>query len=278
MATTDIHHITGSLRPSRHAMAFLGGATDDYMQVDAAAAGQLAAVFTSGTWTAWIMPEDKTQTGTIIGMGDKNVVEFLELNVEAGLLVARCTDNTTAQWVITTDAIVCPAHKWTHVALVHNGITPKLYVNGIEPAQTLSTATTPASWISALSGLDSGRIGAANKAGDDSVTQEFGGGIGEVKLWGGTTTTGALTAAQVLQDFRGGQVATTYLYNNWKWEDDLTDDGTGNDPATKSGDVVMSSGYCEFESRFRIAGFVTADYPVISVDNDRAHCIVIKAA
>jgi|TARA_R100000501_G_C2626920_1_gene120734 hypothetical protein len=35
MATTDIYTVTGSLYPQRSAVRFLGGDTDDYMQVDA---------------------------------------------------------------------------------------------------------------------------------------------------------------------------------------------------------------------------------------------------
>ena len=282
MATTDIIHVVGDIRCSKHAIAFLGGATDDYVQINAAGAGHLAAVYTSGTWIAWVMPEDKTQTGTIITFGDNNVVEFIELNVEAGLLVARCTDNTTVQWVLNSDAVVCPPHIWTRVALVHDGVRPWLYVNGVKIAQTMSTATTPASWVAALAGIDSGRIGAANKAGDATITQEYGGGIGEVKLYGGLTTVGALTDKQIMDDFKRRNITTgiaATLYNHWDWEDDLTDAGTGNDPASLSGDCVMSHGYCEFESKFRIAGFVTADYPVIAITKEgEAHCIVIKAA
>ena len=279
MATTDIIHVVGDIRNSKHAVAFLGGDTDDYMQINAAAVGQLAAAYTSGTWIAWIMPEDKTQTGTIVTFGDASVVEFIELNVEAGKLVARCTDNTTVQWVLTTDAVHVEPHKWTHVCLRHNGAIPELFVNGVKVAQTMSTATTPASWIAACGGLDNGRIGAADKDGAANITQEFGGGIGCVKLYGGTTSVGALTDEQILQDFKGTPTITDNLYNCWDWEDDLTDSGAGNDTATKSGDVVLSHGYCEFESKFRIAGFVTADYPVIAITKEgQCHCIVVKSA
>ena len=47
MATTDIYHVHGSLADGKPAMALLGGATDDYVQINAAAAGQLAAAYTS---------------------------------------------------------------------------------------------------------------------------------------------------------------------------------------------------------------------------------------
>ena len=141
MATTDILHICGSLKPSKIGVTFIGGDSDDYVQVDAAAVGQLGASYTSGTWCAWIIAKDKTQTGTIMGMGDKDVVEFIELNIEAGKLVARCTDNTTAQWVITTNAVVIQPHQWYHVALKHDSLVPSLFVNGVKPAQTISTST-----------------------------------------------------------------------------------------------------------------------------------------
>jgi hypothetical protein len=281
MAITDILHICGSLNPSRPAAICLGGDVDDYYQVDAAAVGQLTAVYTSGTWAAWIIPRDITQTGTIMAMGDKDVVEFIELNVEAGKLVARCTDATTAAWVLTTDAIQCPAHKWTHVALVHDGQNPILYVNGVKVAQTMSTATAVTKFIADCAGLDSGRIGAANKAGNNSITQEFGGAIADLRLYGGTTNTGALTAAQIKDLVDGSSIIpTTYLYNHWSFDGVLTDAGTGADPATAVGAMVLSCSACEFDSRFRGAGLVTADYPVIAVDDNgnSAHCWAIKSA
>jgi hypothetical protein len=279
MATTDIIHVSGSLKPSKPAVIFLGGNVDDYIQIDAAAAGQLLEAYTSGTWAAWIMNRSKTQTGTIIGMGDKSVVEFIELNVEAGKLVARCTDNTVAQWVLTTDNVVVPTHEWVHVALVHNSAHPRLYVNGVEVAQTMSTATAVSSFIAACGGLDSGRIGAANKEGNDSVTQEFAGAVADLRLYGGTTTAGALTQAQVI-DVMNGIGTTTGLYNHWKFDEDYTDAGTGNDTGTSVGANVLSCGACSFDSKFRAQGFVTADYPVTSVSDNgnRADCWVIKAA
>ena len=192
MATSDIIHVWGELLPHKSGVVCIGGDSDDYVQVDAATAGQNTENYASGTWCAWIIPLNQTQTGTIMAMGDKSAVEFIELNVEAGLLVARCTDAATAAWVITSDAIVCPQHVWTHVALKHDGQRPWLYVNGVEVAQTISTDTAITKWVVDCTGLDSGRIGAANKAGDDSVTQEFGGTISDVRLYGGLTNVGAV--------------------------------------------------------------------------------------
>jgi len=278
MATTDILHICGSMNPSYPSVAFLGGATDDYVQIDASAVAQVAGSYAFGTWIAKVMPVDRTSTMTIIGAGDKNAVEFIELNIEAGKLVARCTDATVAQWVVTTDAEACPPHTWTEVALVQDGSFPKLYVNGVFVAQTISTATDNVAWFDQTAGIDSMRIGAANKAGDDSVTQEFGGGIAEIKIYGSTTNEAALTAAKILDNYNR-KFTTTSLYNHYRWGDYLlTDAGTGADNGTIVGAVVQSDCYCEFESRFRTKGLVTADYPVIAVHGGEAHCMVIKAA
>lgn len=277
MATTDIYHISGDIYPQHKAVVFLGGNVDDYIQVDAAAVGQLGATYTSGTWAAWIMSRSKTATGTIMGMGDKNVVEFIELNVEAGKLVARCTDATVAAWVITTNNVVIQNHKWYHVALVHDSVRPYLYVDGEMPAQTISTTTAKTKWISDCAGLDSGRIGAANKAGDDTITQEFAGAVADLRLYGGTTTAGALTQTQI-KAIIDGNGTTTGLYNHWKFDEDYGDDGTGADTGTSVGANILSANECPFDSQFRSKGFVTADYPVVSVSDNRACCWVIKSA
>lgn len=277
MATTDILHLSGDIYPQKKSVVFLGGNVDDYIQIDAAAAGQLAAAYTSGTWAAWIMSRSKTAIGTIMGMGDKNVVEFIELNVEAGKLVARCTDATVAAWVLTTDAAVIPNHEWVHVALVHDSARAYLYVNGVMPAQTFSTTTAKTKWISVCTGLDSGRIGAANKAGDDSVTQEFAGAVADLRLYGGTTTVGALTQSQI-QEIINGNGTTENLYNHYVFDEDYVDAGTGADNGTSVGDNVLSCSECPFDSKFRSKGLITADYPVVAVVDNHACCWVIKSA
>src|SRR3990167_738265 len=233
MATTDIYHIVGSLKPARKAFKNIGGDTNDYLQVNAAAVALVAANNATGTWSAWINMANITGTFCIACAGDDNAVEFLELNVEAGLLTARCTDATTAQFVTQADAIEFRPHRWYHVAMVQaaDGVGPKLYVNGARIAATNDTTTDVDEWFVNLDGIDTMRIGAANKAGDASVTNEFSGAISDVKLW-----STALTAAEVLADYQGTAVQATALENHWKMDDDYTDAGLGADTATAVGD------------------------------------------
>ena len=279
MAVTDIYHITGDLRDAKHAIAFLGGNVDDYVQVDAAAVARVVANDTTGTFTAWVMPRDKTSTMTVIGLGDKDVVEFIEVNIEAGLLTCRLTDSTVVQFVSQADGDVIRPHRWTHIAVVQDAgdLGVRMYINGELIDSTNDTATDITCWIDETDGIDSMRIGAANKAGNDSVTQEFVGGISDVKWF-----SKALTAQEVKQDYKGRPLKddSTYLVNHWDWDDDLIDSGLGADNGTIVGDLILSHGYCEFESKFRDAGFVVADYPVMSVDSmtGNGHVIAIKAA
>ena len=123
----------GDITQSMPASIHLGGDSDDYYQVDAAAA-DMANDDTTGALMAWVMQADDTSTVTVLGFGDKNVVEFIELNIEAGLLTCRCTDNTTAQFVTQADGDELEKHKWYHVAVVQraDGTGVHLFLNGKE--------------------------------------------------------------------------------------------------------------------------------------------------
>lgn len=280
MAAGDIYHVRGALVPAKNAIKFIGGNSDDYLQVNAAAVARVAANDTKGTFSAWVMPANVTDTMCIICAGDDNVVEFLELNIEAGVVTARCTDATTPQFVTAadqTDANEIVQHRWQHIAMVQNadGKGVKLYLNGKKMASTNSTTTDVDEWFNNLDGIDTMRIGAANKAGDASVTNEFKGHIADVKYW-----SVALTDAEVLEEY-GGQIPQTANLQNW-WElfDDFIDDGAGEDNGTAVGDIILAGNASEFSSRlaFMTGSPVVADTLTISVNNNVGHAVVIKAA
>lgn len=279
MATTDIYHVVGSLAPARKAARFLGGDVDDYIQVNALAAARTAANDTSGSITAWINVPDITGTYTIMGFGDNDVVEFIDFQVVAGKLGCSCTDGTVAQFVSATDSVVLTPHQWYHVAVVQaaDGLGPKFYVNGVKVASTNSVTTDVNEWFNNCDGIDTGRIGASNKAGDASVTNEFKGAISDIKYF-----STALTAAKVLQDYESPETlyAVTAARTWLDMDDDYVDRGASALNGTVVGGIILCNNYSEFSSRlgFMTGTPVVADVVALSVNDRQGHAVVIKAA
>ncbi len=247
MTAGDVHYISGTLK-GRKAFAFPQAVSDDYIQVDAAAVALVAANNATGTWTAWINMPNITGTFTIIGAGDDNLVEFIELNVEAGLLTMRATDGATVQFVTQADQIDFKAHRWYHVAVTQRagGDGVELFVDGKLINRTNDTATDVNSWFEETDAIDTMRIGAANKVGNATVTNDFLGAISDVKIFDVP-----LTPAQVIDDWNG-VTNTTNLHNHWDMDDDLIDQGSGLDNGTDVGtDGILTNNYSEFTSRLK---------------------------
>src|SRR3990167_6261832 len=280
MATTDVYHISGSLTPSRQAVAFIGGDVDDGIQVDAFAVTRTAANDTAGTITAWVNMPDIAGTYTILGLGDANVVEYIHFSVENGKLFAACNDATTMQWDVNSTNVVIKPHQWHHVALVQDATAPTFYVDGYKVARTDTTTTDLAEWITNLDGLDGAHIGAADSIGGlGALTQEFKGAISDVKYW-----KVALTAAQILDDFNGKAPASITgtaadMTNWWDLQNNLVDSVAAED-ATAVGGIIRTS-YSEFTSRLKFepgAAAVVADVLAVGFDQGRGHAVLVKAA
>ena len=279
MATTDVHHIVGSLVPSRAAAVFLGGAVDDAIQIDTFAAGRVTANDTKGTFTAWINVPDITGTYAVISCGDASAVEYISLSVVAGKIRIVCTDATVLQYSHASTSVVLKPHVWHHIALVQDGVDavgnpPLLYVDGVRVATTMTDETDNGTWFDDCALLDGASIGAAEDGGDGGLTDEFKGAISDVKYWNTN-----LSDAQILDDYKG-KALTTNLVAHWDMKDDFVESVTGYS-GTKVGDVILSNAYSEFTSRLRhtpSALAVVADKIVLSCDRDIGHAIIIKAA
>lgn len=283
MATTDIYHITGGLK-GRRAVAFIGGAVDDGVQVDAFAAARVAANDTVGTISAWINVPDLTGTYCIIGCGDASAVEYIYLAVAAGKIQAKCARvGPNVAWDLITTNIVLKEHTWHHIVLVQNAVKPKIYIDGVEYSLANGTltetdVTEPTYWFDTCSLIDGAHIGAADSiAGDAALTLEFKGAISDVKYWNK-----ALTSDEVLSDYKGSPLSDdgTYLYNHWDFNGDYIDAGLGADNGTAVGDIILTNNYSEFTSRLRNTTGVplVADSLVCFADNGTGHAIVIQAA
>jgi hypothetical protein len=233
MAAGDVITIVED-NAARKGVVFDG--TDDYILVDAHAVERVAANDTTGTYTAWVY-QDARADGVILSAGDNDsATEYLQFLIgSSGKLTAGLYHGGAFQWVLAEPTGSMPLRTWTHVALVQNGVSPVLYVNGKLVATSFSTSTDKTYWYDELTGCDKFAIGCRESNGTHTV--DFKGAIGTVKYW-----SRALSAAEVLQDANGETLTNgdypeaTYLRLNITMEDNgTTDSGAGLDNGTLTG-------------------------------------------
>ena len=247
---------------------------DDAIQVDAWATDRQTAADTVGTITAWVMPEAKDATYTILSAGDLNADEFINFNIVSGKLSIVVSDAATTDLdVISTNVVVEP-HVWTHVAVVQNATRPTLYVNGVAVAMTDTTSLDLTSWFDQMSTVDTGNIGYLEA--NSTLTGDFAGGIGRVRHWNV-----AMTAAEILKDVQGvSQSAATdaLQVSSWEWGVDLLDSWVGANNGTAVSDAFLDAGYTNMTSQLKLLATVVADDISISFNGERMHAVVVKAA
>lgn len=274
---SDSVMISGDTSNSKPAVVLKGGDTDDGISLHTTAAAATAANHTSGTFAAWVMPGDITSTMAIISVNDTDVVEYIDFKIVAGKLTAACVDATTAQWTVGTDAVTCPKHVWTHVALVHDGTAPTLFVNGVRPAQTMSVTTAPSTFWAALDGVDKGWVGISSIGGAGATTEEFVGAINNPKYWAS-----ALTADQIALEYSGVNQGTPYFWHRME-NLDLINSGSEGTAFTLVSDAYLTPTYNEFMSRLRYmittqGTIVTGDIVGFSDVNGKGSALIVNVA
>ena len=274
MAAGDILHVAGSLSPSRNAAKFIATA-DEAVVIDQWAVDRVAAGDAVGTITAWINVPDITGDYGIISAGDTAAIEFLTLRITSGKLVVELNDATVDKFEHTSTNVVVTPHKWMHVAVVQDGVKPRLFVNGARVAQSQTLGTDNTLWFGALALTDDASIGAAEEAGAAAQIREFKGAISDIKYWNA-----ALTDAQIKQDYEGRPPATinANLLDWWDFRDDCVNSVDATHNGTAGASIKLCNQYSEFTSRLAFLGQVVADNTVIGVNEREGHCVVVKNA
>lgn len=288
MAAGEIYQITGALNPSRPALKLLGGDVDDGVQIDTLAVAAVGANHTSGTLSAWIMVPDVTGTYAIVGFGDASAVEYIVFQVVAGKLKLYGLNGANVAFDMTTTNVVLTPYKWHHVALVQDAKLPKFYVDGvvIPKADVTETDITEAGhWFDDFDQIDGAHIGATDSlAGGALLTEEFKGLMGQVTIWSGTTTAGALTAAQIKLDYERKDTGVTpygqYTFTDAALYTNAANPGTYD--GTKVGDFTRVNTANEFTARLQYEPAVpllVADVMLgFSVEDAVGYALVVKAA
>lgn len=140
--------------------------------------------------------------------------KFINMGFASGKFFCWLRDDgaLSSGWWLETDNVLL-ANTWYHLAVVQNGVSPVLYVNGVAVAQTFVEATQDQRWISGLgfASADNINIGRLKTALYD--TNYFGGLVDEVSYF-----SSALSSSDILSIYNSGvptdlsQFSTTPIF------------------------------------------------------------------
>ncbi len=156
---------------------------DDLININTVLAS--LATSTAGAWLGWAKFADATPASDsiIFSFGSTSTLEFLTMEITStAKLKARAYKASTLMWALATDTAAFTDGVWAHIALIHNGTTPTLMVNGSTPSQTFSPQTDKTTWFSACTALDNGRIGCFNYNSNGNI-QFITGTVGEFAVY-----------------------------------------------------------------------------------------------
>jgi len=158
--------------------------SSDFINIDTVLTNSLAST-TKGTWTAWIKPVDATplNSETFIAFGDVDANEFIYITIlPTSKFNAFSRSAASLKFTLNTDSVVFSDNTWTHVALVQDGVSPVIYIDGVAVAQTFITEIDKTHWFNDAPNLDNGRIGDVNRN-NDGETLHFNGTIDDVRIY-----------------------------------------------------------------------------------------------
>jgi len=181
-STQTVNVLTALLQlDNAYSMDFDG--TNDSINIDGALTTLSST--TVGSWSYWVKTTNATLSSPqrMIQFGDTNGNGFLYIRIETdGKIGSQARNSNVSDWSFKSDSAIFSNNTWTHIAVVQDGVQPKVYKNGVEVPITFTTSTDKTAWFSDLPSLDNGRIGCGNQnnAGD---IQFFNGAIDEVSFF-----------------------------------------------------------------------------------------------
>jgi len=109
---------------------------------------------TTGAFSFWV---NVTSSGMLVGLGDTDANRYFEIFHSSSKIYVRMYNGG---WIYNMyGSTTIATSTWYHVAVVQEGVAVKIYVNGDEETLTGSNGT---AWLSTVTGLDNGRIGATD--------------------------------------------------------------------------------------------------------------------
>ncbi len=266
MATGDLMVLSMKHRPKA---AVVGDGTGDYIQIDAWGVAREAAgtADTVGTFAAWVNIKSNADSYSILAAGDTDAIEYINFQIVNGLLNITLADGGAVAFDIEADAIGILPNVWTHIAMVQDGVQPKLYINGVVIAATNDTATDITKWFADLNGIDNANIGILDM--NTSTTLDLDGAIGYVKHWNA-----ALTPVEIKAEYEG-RGRTVDLISFWNWEQNtFAIDSVSAHNGTIVNNAYQDIQFSNLTAYIKSKAFVVADDISISVTNGNTYNIV----
>lgn len=161
-------------------LSVLFDGVDEYVNIDTVLTA--LASTTVGTWSFWIKPVDATPSAVEmpLSFSDTSANAYLHFLINTnGRIQYISRIAAEIKCSLRTDVAAFSDGVWSHFALVQDGVSPVLYVNGVAVAQTFIVSTDKTWWFNDDPNLDNGRIGDSNRNNLGEVLH-FNGNIDEV--------------------------------------------------------------------------------------------------
>ncbi len=188
----------GGVVPFSSINSFEVDGTDDY--IDGTSAIDTIKTNTQGTISAWV----KISSGgsTIFNISDVSTTRrYIMLHITGTQKLygqLRNNGGNTSGWIIQTDDALS-LDTWYHVAVVQNAVSPILYVNGVEVAQTLVVGDQDHRWINGLGFVSANNLNIGRLKTSDLNQNYFDGLIDEVSYF-----SSALSSTDIETIYNGG--------------------------------------------------------------------------
>lgn len=147
---------------------------------------------TTGTISIWFNQDAFSGNDTLFAINDKDgnqvTTFYIRINDTGAVRMILVADSTT-QWygqTTSTELADLMVGKWNNIIVTHDGVKPRMYINGIEPLFNMTTTTDLTKWFKAIitdatTKADNLTIGAWHNNG--GYSNYFDGKIDEVMYW-----------------------------------------------------------------------------------------------
>ena len=283
MTAGDIRIITGDHSSATKMSGIVCAGANDYLQIDALATHEAGANNTMGTMSCWVNFPDTTEQYSAFSIGVDAEISHIDIEVNAGIITAYSRSNNVEQFKIESSEKITP-HKWHHIAMTHDGVRPRIYLDGVRCTETDTVSTNLTFWMNDLATWDKSAIGILSM--NSGTVFDCDGGITYVKYSTGTTSAAVWTPEEVKAeyDYRGGLGVGSGKTPNlctWILDNSLveTTTGGGTYDATIVSDVQFDTEFSSFTSKLRLLAPVVADDTnILSIGGGGYIAAVVKAA